>query len=106
MASSMKPSKKYEHLYAVVRYAIDADETTPIDLRFFIVKVVADRQYADEEAKRLSDLNKEKGYYYFVQIARYEDEPIETTAVAMTEAALMGSIGQDQGKKVEKLAPG
>jgi hypothetical protein len=104
MANSMKPSKKYEHLYAVVRY--DTDETTPIDLRFFIVKVVADRQYADEEAKRLFALNKKKGYYYFVQIARYEGAPIETTALVMKETALMGLIDQDQSNKEEKLAPG
>lgn len=72
----MKPNRKYAHLYAVVRYATEADELTPIDMRFSIIKVVADPHYANQEAARLGGLNEGKGYHYFVQIARFEDVPI------------------------------
>jgi len=77
MAADLKPSKKYQHIYAILRYETDAGENVPIDLRVTVKKVVVDPQFADQEVKRLNELNKDKGCHYFVQITRFEDVPIE-----------------------------
>jgi hypothetical protein len=69
----MKPNKKYQHVYAIIRYETDADETTPIHLRITVKKIVVDPHYADAEVKRLNDLKRDKGSYYFTQITRFED---------------------------------
>jgi hypothetical protein len=81
MATSMKPSKKYTHLHAIVRYAKEASDITPLELRFQIVKLVEDPNYALQEANRLSQLNEAKGYHYFVQIARFEEPKVEAQPV-------------------------
>jgi hypothetical protein len=77
MAASLKPSKKYQHAYAIIRYETDADEKAPIDLRVTVKKVVVDPHYAESEVKRLNELNKDKGSYYFCQLTRFEDAPVE-----------------------------
>jgi hypothetical protein len=77
MAGTMKPSKKYQHLYAIVRYETDADENAPIDLRVTVKKVVVDPHHAEAEVKRLNDLNKDKSCYYFCQVTRFEDALVE-----------------------------
>jgi hypothetical protein len=77
MAETLKPNKKYQHVYAIVRFETDADEEAPIDFRITVKKVVADPHYADREVKRLNDLNKDKGAYYFSQVTRFEDLPVE-----------------------------
>lgn len=82
MGNAMKPNRKFAHLYAVVRYATDADELTPLELRFQIVKVVPDRRYAEQEATRLRTLNEAKGYHYFVQIARFEEVQVEAHSMS------------------------
>jgi hypothetical protein len=77
MSPSLKPNRIYQHIYAIVRYETDADENTPIDLRVTVKKVVVDPHYAEKEVKRLNDLNKEKSCYYFYQVTRFEDTPVE-----------------------------
>lgn len=81
MASELKPSKKYQHIYAILRYESDAGPETPIDFRVTVKKVVVDPHYADKEVKRLNDLNREKGAYYFCQVTRFEEAPAETQSV-------------------------
>lgn len=81
MGGTMKPNKKYQHIYAIVRYATNADDKTPIDLRFFVTKVVTDGNYADREVKRLNELNKDKDYCYFSQITRFEEVPVTTEEI-------------------------
>lgn len=77
MAATPKPSKKYQHIYAIMRYETDADEKVPIDLRVTVKKVVVDAHYAESEVKRLNELNKDKGCYYFYQLTRFEDVAVE-----------------------------
>ena len=88
MTEAMKPNKKYEHLYAIVRYESDAEELTPIDLRVVVKKIVNDPHYAEQEVKRLNDLNQEKGSYYFCQVTRFEDVPIESVNVASSQVEI------------------
>jgi len=68
-------------MYAIIRYETDADMNVPIDLRITVKKVVVDPQYAEEEVKRLNELNKDKGSYYFCQVTRFEDTPVEVQAL-------------------------
>jgi hypothetical protein len=82
MASELKPNRKYQHIYAIIRYETDADPNAPIDFRVTVKKVVIDPHYAEEEVKRLNDLNKDKGAYYFCQVTRLEDAPIEMQTVS------------------------
>jgi hypothetical protein len=77
MAATLKPNKKYQHTYAIIRYETDADEKVPIDFRITVKKVVVDPHYAEMEVKRLNDLNKDKGSYCFYQVTRFEDAPVE-----------------------------
>ena len=81
MAGAMKPNKKYDHIYAIVRYETDEGEDAPIDLRITVKKVVVDPDYAEKEVERLNALNKDKGSYYFCQVTRFEDVPVEAEAV-------------------------
>ena len=39
-----------------------------------------DPHYAEQEVKRLNELNKDKGSYYFYQVTRFEDCPVEVKA--------------------------
>jgi hypothetical protein len=77
----MKPNRKYQHMYAIIRYETDADMNAPIDLRITVKKVVVDPHYAEKEVKRLNELNKDKGSYYFCQVTRFEDAPVEVQAL-------------------------
>ena len=77
MSRGMKPNRKYQHMYAIIRYETDADMNAPIDLRITVKKVVVDPHYAEKEVKRLNELNKDKGSYYFCQVTRFENAPVE-----------------------------
>jgi hypothetical protein len=77
MAGTLKPNKKYQHVYAIIRYETDADERAPIDFRITVKKVVVDPHQAEMEVKRLNDLNQDKGSYYFCQLTRFEHAPVE-----------------------------
>ncbi len=44
--------------------------------------MVVDPHYAEKEVKRLNELNKDKGSYYFCQVTRLEDAPVEVQALA------------------------
>ncbi len=77
MAATLKPNKKYTHVYAIIRCETDADEKAPIDFRITVKKVVVDPQFAESEVKRLNELNKDKGSYYSCQLTRFEDAPVE-----------------------------
>jgi hypothetical protein len=81
MAENLKPNKKFGHVYAILRYETDADPTAPVDLRVTVKKVVSDPHYAEAEVKRLNDLNQDKGSYYFCQITRFEDVPVDVRGV-------------------------
>jgi hypothetical protein len=90
MSATLKPNKKYQHIYAILRYETDADEKAPIDLRVTVKKVVVDPRYAETEVKRLNDLNKEKGSYYFCQLTRLEDAPVEVQELPAMQWAAGG----------------
>jgi hypothetical protein len=82
MVATFKPNNKYLHMYAISRYETDADDKAPIDFRITVKKVVVNPHYAESEVKRLNELNKDKGAYYFCQITRFEDAPGEVQALA------------------------
>lgn len=97
MSASLKPHKKYEHLFAIVRYDSAADPLCPIDFRVTVKKIVADATYAASEVKRLNELNQDKGSYYFYQITRFEDVPVETQSIAAPEHLV--SRGPTEGEE-------
>ena len=68
MAEALKPNKKHRHIYAIIRYESNADEKTPIEHRVTVKKVVNGLRYAEQEVKRLNDLNSDKSSCYFCQI--------------------------------------
>jgi hypothetical protein len=86
MADALKPNKKYGHLYAIIRYETEADPMTLIDLRVTVKKVVCDPHYAAREVERLNELNKEKGCYYFSQVTRLDEAPVEVQEAATVQA--------------------
>jgi hypothetical protein len=77
MVDELKSNKKYSHLFAIVRYETDLDSASPIELRVTVKKVVTDPDYAAAEVARLNELNQGKGSYYFFQITRLEEVPVE-----------------------------
>jgi hypothetical protein len=71
------PPPGYEHAFAIVR--VDFFNDTLLTLANFIeyprarvVKVLWDQQKAQQEAKRLNELNSAKGAVYFTSITRVE----------------------------------
>lgn len=59
-------------VYAIIRCETD-DIMAPILQRITIKKIVTKQYYAEQEVKRLNDLNKKKNCYYFLQITRLEE---------------------------------
>ena len=86
-AGALKSNRKHEHLYAIIRYETDADEMTPVDLRFVVKKVVTDPQYAEDEVRRRNDLNAGKRSYYFFQVTRLEEPAIEARTLASSQSS-------------------
>jgi hypothetical protein len=62
-----KPHAKYPHVYAILR--IDSYEG--LENRATVVKVMAGRDQAEQEAERLRKVNKGKQCSYEVQITRF-----------------------------------
>lgn len=77
----MDKERRIDHVYAIVRFETDADESVPIDLRVTVKKIVLDPHVADAEVKRLNELNQGKGSYYFSQVTRVERGVLETVSV-------------------------
>jgi len=81
MSDVLKAGKKYRHVFAILRYETGSEQGVPIDLRVTVKKVVLDPDRADEEVRRLNELNGDKGAYYFCQVTRFEDAPVEAQAL-------------------------
>lgn len=75
---TMNNQRRFDHVYAIVRYETDAPETVPIDLRVTVKKIVLDPHVAEAEVKRLNELNQGKGSYYFSQVTRIAQGVLET----------------------------
>lgn len=82
MAGALKPNKKRQHAFAIIRFETDSDEHSPIEFRVRVTKVVADPHFAEQEVRRLNELNRDKGAYYFSQITRLENIPVEGQEVS------------------------
>jgi hypothetical protein len=67
-----KPHAKYPHVYAIVR--IDSYKET--ENCATVVKVMAARDQAEQEAERLRKVNQGKQYIYEVQITRFVGTPM------------------------------
>jgi hypothetical protein len=90
MMSELKPPRpKYEHVYAIVRWATDAPDDSPLDFRITVKKVVTDPGYAEREVQRLNGLNSDKGSYYFFQLTRFEAEAPQTVPVPELSADIV-----------------
>jgi hypothetical protein len=68
----MRPSPRYDHVYAILRYETTAGPDVPIEVKVTVKKIVTDPQVAKEEVERLNHLNRDKGCYYFSQVTRIE----------------------------------
>ena len=82
MSVDNKPNRKYPHVYAIIRYDAFHGESTPIENRITVKKVVTDQGLAESEVARLNELNKDKGAYYYLQITRLEGIPTEVSATS------------------------
>ncbi len=69
-----KPHTKYPHVYAIVRI----DSYKRLETCATVVKVMATRDQAEQEAERLRKVNKDKECSYEVQITRFVGVPIKT----------------------------
>ncbi len=72
----LKPSRRHDHAYAIVRFDATAGDGVPLELRITVTKVVHDGNHADAEVRRLNELNRDKGACYFAQITRLERTPV------------------------------
>ena len=67
-----KPHAKYPHVYAIVRI-----DSLQVSENFAtVVKVMATRDQAEQEAARLRDVNEDKQCTYIVQTTRFVGAPI------------------------------
>jgi len=69
-----KPHEKYPHVYAIVRI----DSSKGLENRATVVKVMAEREQAEQEAARLRKVNQGKECMYEVQITRFVGTPLLT----------------------------
>jgi predicted DNA-binding ArsR family transcriptional regulator len=67
-----KPNAKYPHVYAILRI----DSFQSLEKCATVVKVMAARDQAEEEAARLRDVNEDKECTYIVQTARFVGSPV------------------------------
>jgi hypothetical protein len=69
-----KPHAKYPHVYAIVRI----DSSKGLENYATVVKVMAAREQAEQEAARLRKVNQDKRCIYEVQITRFVRTPMLT----------------------------
>jgi hypothetical protein len=68
-----KPNAKFDHVYAIIRLDKDATAGGLVDRNLVTVtKVVYSEALAEQEVKRLTNLNAGKGCEYFYQITRLD----------------------------------
>ena len=64
-----QPNQKFSHLYVVVRYDKFQEGSSP-ETCVTLTKAFNKEEDADQEARRLNDLNGHKESLYFVRVAR------------------------------------
>ncbi len=67
-----------DHAYAIVRVDLFQDDDVPWTTRVTVKKVLWDQKVAEEEVRRLNDVNSTKGCVYFWQTTRVEKRPAPT----------------------------
>jgi hypothetical protein len=92
----MKPSKRYDHVFAILRVDAFQDPDVPVNEKVSVTKIVRDAETARREVDRLNGLQQSEDVYYFFQVTRMErtaapvDPGIYTTALlgiaSMSEA--------------------
>ncbi len=73
LGATDRPHAKYPHVYAIVRFGSYMSGENAAT----VVKVLASRDLADQEAARLNELKKGKHSSYTVQVTRFV-ESVET----------------------------
>jgi hypothetical protein len=69
----MKPNRRYDHAWAVVRlYPLSEKELSPD--RVVVVRVFWSRDRAEKEAQRMNQINADKDCLYFSTMTRVERE--------------------------------
>ena len=72
MKSINKPSKKYLHVFAVIRVDTFHDSSTHVEDKITVTKIFRTQESAEQEVERLNKLNAQKGSIYFWKITRLE----------------------------------
>ena len=68
------PNLRYKHLYVVVRLDdVDELQTTSVLNRISLVATFSKEESADKEARRLNELNGDKGCVYSVYLTRLKE---------------------------------
>jgi hypothetical protein len=69
-----KPHSKYPHVYAIIRFDLDASPTN-IGHSATVVKVFSSLNTVETEAARLREVNEGKDCTYVVQTTRFVGNP-------------------------------
>jgi hypothetical protein len=69
MSSMDKPHSRHEHVYALVRFDLPVNQTTP-ENSVAVVKVLCSRELAQQELVRLNERNGDKGCRYVSYTSR------------------------------------
>lgn len=67
MHQQQKPNKRYERVFAIIRFDTYYDIDTPIEIKIHTTKVFWTEKDAEWEIKRLNSLKCTKGSIYFYQ---------------------------------------
>ena len=72
-APGLKPNRRYQHGFAIIRIDDYFGDETPIEQRITVKKVVRDAGEADREVERLNNLRDGQRSRYVSQITRIDD---------------------------------
>jgi len=77
------PNPNYDHVYAIVRVELDvlskdASDPDSVANSVTVKKLLWSEADATAEIKRLNELNRDKGCFYFSQITRLERRVVRT----------------------------
>jgi|SRR5450755_4551979 hypothetical protein len=78
-AAPLKPHKRMDHVFAIVRVDAYPGLDVPDEERITIKKILRDAEAAGREVERLNGLNKGKARY-FLQVTRLETQDCPTPA--------------------------
>ncbi len=84
MITPMKPNKRYNRVYVILRVDEYPDLVVPTQEKVSVTKILRDAEAAKQEVDRLNAQRRSENSHYLLQVARLEREP-QTTANAVSD---------------------